>query len=72
MHRQYAESIVQMLREEWDAEHFFEQLPDRKLYEIESKLDEIRARLSPLPDPRVREAMERLREENQSEDSETK
>ncbi|WP_158598783.1 helix-turn-helix domain-containing protein [Haloarcula sp. Atlit-120R] len=70
-HRQYAESIVQMLREEWDAEHFFEQLPDRKLYEIESKVDEIRARLSPLPDPRMQEAMRGLHEEDQSEDSET-
>lgn len=50
-HRQYAKSIVQMLREEWDAEYFFKQLPDRKLYEIDSKVDQILARLSLLPDP---------------------
>lgn len=69
-HRQYAESIVEMLREGWDAEHFYEQLPDRKLYEIESKLDEVRGRLSHLPDPMMLEAMGSLRERDQSEDSE--
>jgi len=53
---------VEVLREGWDAEHFYEQLPDRKLYEIESKLDEVRGRLSHLPDPMMLEAMESLRE----------
>lgn len=70
-HRQYAESIIQMLREEWDAEHFYDQLPDRKLYEIDSKLDQILAQLRPLPDPRMRQFIDDVQEENQSENSET-
>lgn len=70
-HQQYAESIVEMLREEWDAEYFYEQLPDRKLYEIESKINEIRGRLSYLPDPRMMESLERLRDDDQSENSDT-
>ena len=67
-HRQYANSIVEMLREELDAEYFFKQLPDRKLYEIDSKIDRILAQLSPLPDPRM---VEGFRETDQSENSES-
>jgi hypothetical protein len=70
-HRQYAESIVQMLREEWDAEHFYNQLPDQKLYEIDSKLDRLLAQQRPFPDPKMRQVIEDAQGESQSENSET-
>lgn len=70
MHRQYAESIVQMLREEWDAEHFYDQLPDRILYEMDSKIDQLLAQGRSLTDPRMRPFSEAGQKENQSDDSE--
>lgn len=68
-HRQYAKTIVEILRDEWDAEHFYDQLPDQKLFEIDSKLDQLLDHQRSFLHPRLRQLIDDGQEGTQSEGS---